>query len=116
MWRVDDDGRQRWRSRVPYARAPVQPFVVGDHILYVGGSVDGDMLVIVNVTSGEVMGHFLPDGEEGGFYDSALLHDPAFYSDGYIYLRGHTVETWRPGTFETESVTPAKIYVLKVRF
>jgi len=116
MWRIDEGGKQRWRRRVPFAHAPVYPFVVGDYVLYVGGSVDGYILVIIDLDTGEVVGHYLPDGEKEGFHDSALLFAPPFYRDGFIFLKGHTVVRWQPGKFETRSETPAKIYVLKVRF
>jgi hypothetical protein len=115
LCRIDDGGRQRWRRRVPHAYAPVRPFVVGDYILYIGGTAEGYMLVFVDVNTGKVVGHYLPEDDE--FTDSVLLVDPAFYRDGYVYLRGHTKSVFAtPGRPDTAVDTPSKIYVVKVNF
>jgi len=116
MWRIDDGDRQRWRRRVPFAHAPVVPFVVGRYILYVGGSVDGDILVFLDVNTGRVIGHFLPENEEHGRSDSGLLFDPPFYCDGHIYLRGYSNGLLDPQTRKVVEEIPAKRYVLKVNF
>jgi hypothetical protein len=113
MWRIDDGGQRRWRRRVPHLNAPVRPFLVGNHILYIGGTAEGDMLVFVDVDTGKVVGHFLPEDDE--FTDSSLLFDPAFFQDGYIYARGRSLnrhaESGRP---ENAVRTPSRIYVLKM--
>jgi hypothetical protein len=116
MWRIDDSGIRRWKRKVPFARAPVEPFVVGDYVLYVGGFTSVEELVIVDVDTGRVVETFAPAGEERGFWDSALMLFPSFYRDGYIYLKGTSHNQLDPVTRRPISETPAKTYVLKVRF
>jgi hypothetical protein len=116
LWLVDNDGRRRWKVKVPYADAPVYPFTVGRYLLYIGGTSEVDELIIADLDTGAVMQRFAPEGERYGFNQSALLLDPAWYSDGYIRLRG--TEISRPDIPARRLVVaePAKTYVLKVRF
>ncbi len=116
MWRVDVSGRRIWTAKVPFAQAPVYPFVVGDYVLFVGSSTGVDELVIVDLATGTVVERFAPEGERYGFQQSALLLDPAWYSNGYIRLRA--TETARIDIPAKRVIVeePAKTYVLKVRF
>ena len=116
MWREDRPDSWVWRRKVPFAHAPIYPFVVGDYVLFVGQSSGTYDLVILDVNTGRVVEQFTPDGEPDGFVGSALLFAPGFYRDGYIYLKTWTKTTWDPATRETIREEPAKIYVLKVRF
>jgi hypothetical protein len=116
MWRIDGSGARVWKRKVPFAVAPVEPFVVGDFILYIGGYTKVEELVILDVDTGRVVETFAPAGEERGFWDSALMVFPPFYVDGYIYLKGTSHNQFNPVTRKPVSESPAKTYVLKVRF
>jgi hypothetical protein len=116
MWLVDNHGRRRWKSKVPYASAPVYPFVVGDKVLYIGGTSEVKELVIVDLKTGAVLDRFVPVGERYGFQQSALLFDPAWYSNGYIRLRGTEVSLLDRAARRSIVEQPAKTYVLKVSF
>lgn len=116
MWRLDSNGTLRWKRKVPFADAPVEPFVVGDFILYVGRTSRGMELVILDAATGRVVETFAPEGEPYGFYDSALMFAPSFYREGHVYLKGQTEGVLDLETKGTVEEAPAKTYVLKVRF
>ncbi len=116
MWRVDGSGTRLWRAKVPFAHAPVYPFVVGDYVLYVGSTTGVDELIIVDLATGRVVERFAPEGEKYGFSQSALLLDPPWYADGYIRLKGTEISRLDIPAKRTIVEEPAKTYVLKVRF
>ncbi len=68
MWRIDDSGIRRWKRKVPFADAPVQPFIVGDYIVYVGGYTSVSELTILDVDTGKLVESFAPEGEKRGFW------------------------------------------------
>lgn len=116
MWKTDDTGAVAWKRKVPFASAPVQPFLVGKYLLYIGFTSEVFELVIVDGRTGRIAESFAPPGEPYGFADAALLHAPSFYDNGYIYLKGHTERRLDKVTKQTIETIPAKTYVLKVSF
>lgn len=116
MWRFGDSGRRLWKRKVPFADAPVEPFVVDDFILYVGRSSRGLGLVILDAATGRVVETFTPEGEPHGFHDAALMFAPSFYRNGYVYLKGYTEGVLDRETKRAVEEVPAKTYVLKVLF
>jgi hypothetical protein len=116
MWRVDDSGSRRWKRKVPFARVPVQPFVIGDLVLYIGAENGRDVLVMLDVRSGRTLETISPQGTISGHERLAGPLSPAFYTDGFIYLEGATKYPVDPETKLPTKEVPGRKYVLEVAF
>ena len=88
----DTSGRKRWQKRVPFLEVPVYPFVVGDHVLYLGKGPAELALVVIDLRNGRILQQYLIPSEHGEFsLFNPLETFPAFLG-GFVILQGCDVE------------------------
>jgi hypothetical protein len=102
-----------WRTRVPFMRMPIYPYVADHYAMYVGGvSLLSSQVVIVDITRGKVVDRWRIPGWDD-FTMMAPVETYPYFTEGHIVVQGCKAVYPAPNSDEKFRYEPQEIYVLK---
>ena len=109
----DPDGEEIWRTRVPFMRVPIYPYVVGHHAVYIAWkSLLSSQVVIVDIERGRVVDRWSIPG-----WDDFAMMTPVetypYFRDGFIVVQGSKAVYPEPNSGEEFRWEPQEVYVLR---